>query len=572
MHRPPLRTPPGDSTALIIGTVSIPGLSRIYFNQLHGTYAGFLYHYNTMTNWIIYTIAGIAAGAAAVWAVSFFNRRRLMRENAKLVSDARKEAESIVKEARIEAESIKKDKILQAKEKFIELKAEHEKVINQKNRKIAESEQRTAQKESRLSQMIEEQKKKERALDNKLSENEKLSEKLTRRNEELERLHNIQVEKLEEISGYSAEKAKEELFASLKDQARANAIQHIQETIEEAKLTAKNEAKKIVIQTIQRTATEDAIENSVSTFNIESDDIKGRIIGREGRNIRALEAATGVEIIVDDTPEAIILSCFDPVRREIARLSLHKLVTDGRIHPARIEEVVAKTRKQIEDEIIATGKKTAIDLGIHGLHPELIKVIGRMKYRSSYGQNLLQHSREVANLAATMAAELGLNAKLAKRAGLLHDIGKVPDTESETPHAILGMEWAEKYGEQPEVCNAIGAHHDEVEMTTLLAPIIQVCDAISGARPGARRQVVESYLQRLRELEEMALSFEGVIKAYAIQAGRELRVIVESDKVSDQQAAEISYQISQKIQNEMTYPGQVRVIVIRETRAVNVAK
>ncbi len=526
----------------------------------------------TSSHWLLFALGGVIAGAAAVAAVSFFNRRRLMRETAKVVSDARKEAESIVKEARVEAESIKKDKILQAKEKFIELKAEHEKIINQKNRKIAEAEQRTTQKEARLSQMIEEQKKKERQLESKLADNEKLSEKLTRRNEELERLHNIQVEKLEEISGYSAEKAKEELFDSLKEEARANAIQHIQETIEEAKLTAKNEAKKIVIQTIQRTATEDAIENSVSTFNIESDDIKGRIIGREGRNIRALEAATGVEIIVDDTPEAIILSCFDPVRREIARLSLHKLVTDGRIHPARIEEVVAKTRKQIEDEIISTGKRTAIDLGIHGLHPELIKVIGRMKYRSSYGQNLLQHSREVANLAATMAAELGLNAKLAKRAGLLHDIGKVPDTESETPHAILGMEWAEKYGEQPEVCNAIGAHHDEVEMKTLLAPIIQVCDAISGARPGARRQVVESYLQRLRELEEMALGFDGVVKAYAIQAGRELRVIVESDKVSDQQAAEISYQISQKIQNEMTYPGQVRVIVIRETRAVNIAK
>ena len=572
------------SIALNICTVSKPGLSRIYFHKLHRTYAGFLYHYNNMTHWILYSIAGttshwllfslggVIVGAAAVAAVSFFNRRRLMRETAKVVSDARKEADSIVKEARVEAESIKKDKILQAKEKFIELKAEHEKIINQKNRKIAEAEQRTTQKEARLSQMIEEQKKKERQLDSKLADNEKLSEKLTRRNEELERLHNIQVEKLEEISGYSAEKAKEELFDSLKEEARANAIQHIQETIEEAKLTATNEAKKIVIQTLQRTATEDAIENSVSTFNIESDDIKGRIIGREGRNIRALEAATGVEIIVDDTPEAIILSCFDPVRREIARLSLHKLVTDGRIHPARIEEVVAKTRKQIEDEIISTGKRTAIDLGIHGLHPELIKVIGRMKYRSSYGQNLLQHSREVANLAATMAAELGLNAKLAKRAGLLHDIGKVPDTESETPHAILGMEWAEKYGEQPEVCNAIGAHHDEVEMKTLLAPIIQVCDAISGARPGARRQVVESYLQRLRELEEMALGFDGVVKAYAIQAGRELRVIVESDKVSDQQAAEISYQISQKIQNEMTYPGQVRVIVIRETRAVNIAK
>ncbi len=523
-------------------------------------------------NWIIYLVSGIVAGAAAVSAVSFLNRRRIMRDNAKMVSDAKKESEAIIKEAKLEAESIKKDKILQAKEKFLELKAEHEKIINQKNRKISESEQRTVQKEAKLSQMLEEQKKKERALEQSMADNEKLSEKLERKNEELERLHNSQVEKLEDISGFSAERAKEELFNILKEEARSNAMQHIQETIDEAKLTAKNEAKKIVIQTIQRTATEDAIENSVSVFNIESDDIKGRIIGREGRNIRALEAATGVEIIVDDTPEAIILSCFDPVRREIARLSLHKLVTDGRIHPARIEEVVAKTRKQIEDEIISTGKKTTIDLGIHGLHPELIKVIGRMKYRSSYGQNLLQHSREVANLAATMAAELGLNAKLAKRAGLLHDIGKVPDSESETPHAILGMEWAEKYGEHPDVCNAIGAHHDETEMKTLIAPIIQVCDAISGARPGARRQVVESYLQRLRELEEMALGFDGVVKAYAIQAGRELRVIVESDKVSDQRASEISFDISQKIQNEMTYPGQVRVIVIRETRAVNVAK
>ena len=523
-------------------------------------------------NWIIYVAVGIGAGIIAAVVMMLINRRRITKENARLVSEAKKEAETLLREARIEAESLKKDKILQAKEKFIELKAEHEKIINQKNRKIAESEQRASQKESRLSQMLEEQKKKERQLENGITENEKLSEKLTKKNEELERLHSSQVEKLEEISGYSAEKAKEELFDILKSEARAGAMSYIQETIEEAKLTAKNEAKKIVIQTIQRTATEDAIENSVSVFNIESDDIKGRIIGREGRNIRALEAATGVEIIVDDTPEAIILSCFDPVRREIARLSLHKLVTDGRIHPARIEEVVAKTRKQVEDEIIATGKKTTIDLGIHGLHPELIKVIGRMKYRSSYGQNLLQHSREVANLAGTMAAELGLNAKLAKRAGLLHDIGKVPDSESETPHAILGMEWAEKYGEHPDVCNCIGSHHDEVEMKTLIAPIIQVCDAISGARPGARRQVVESYLQRLRELEEMALGFDGVVKAFAIQAGRELRVIVESDKVSDQRAAEISFEISQKIQNEMTYPGQVRVIVIRETRAVNVAK
>ena len=505
-------------------------------------------------------------------AVSFFNRRRLMRETAKVVSDARKEADSIVKEARVEAESIKKDKILQAKEKFIELKAEHEKIINQKNRKIAEAEQRTTQKEARLSQMIEEQKKKERQLDSKLADNEKLSEKLTRRNEELERLHNIQVEKLEEISGYSAEKAKEELFDSLKEEARANAIQHIQETIEEAKLTAKNEAKKIVIQTIQRTATEDAIENSVSTFNIESDDIKGRIIGREGRNIRALEAATGVEIIVDDTPEAIILSCFDPVRREIARLSLHKLVTDGRIHPARIEEVVAKTRKQIEDEIISTGKRTAIDLGIHGLHPELIKVIGRMKYRSSYGQNLLQHSREVANLAATMAAELGLNAKLAKRAGLLHDIGRAIDHEMEGSHVELGVEVAKKFRESAHVINAIGAHHGDVEPTCVESVLVSAADAVSAARPGARRETLESYLKRLTRLEEISESFEGVEKCYAVQAGREIRIMVKPDIIDDTKAVLLARDISKKIEEEMEYPGQIKVVIIRETRAVDYAK
>src|SRR5699024_1662883 len=384
--------------------------------------------------------------------------------------------------------------------------------------------------------------------------------------------HNKQVQELELISGMSAEEAKTQLVNSLKENAKADAMVFIQNEIEEAKLTAQKEARKIVVNTIQRIGTEEAVENCVSVFNLESDDIKGRIIGREGRNIRALESATGVEIIVDDTPEAIILSCFDSVRREVARLSLHRLVTDGRIHPARIEEVVKKTRKQIEEEIIEVGKRAVIDLGIHGLHPELIKAVGRMKYRSSYGQNLLQHSREVAKLCSVMAAELGVNAKLAKRAGLLHDIGKVPETDIETPHAILGMEWAEKYGEKPEVVNAIGAHHDEIEMKSLLAPIVQVCDAISGARPGARRQVLDSYIQRLKDLEEIAFAFTGVKKAYAIQAGRELRIIVESEKVSDDKASELSFEISQKIQTDMTYPGQVKITVIRETRAVNIAK
>ena len=393
-----------------------------------------------------------------------------------------------------------------------------------------------------------------------------------KKQEEVDKLHKSQVKQLEVISGLTAEEAKTQLIDSLKNEAKTDAMAYIQTTIEEAKLTARQEARKIIINTIQRIGTEEAIDNCVSVFNLESDDVKGRIIGREGRNIRALEAATGVEIIVDDTPEAIILSCFDSVRREIARLSLHKLVTDGRIHPARIEEVVEKTTKQVEDEIAEIGKRTIIDLGIHGLHPELIKAVGRMKYRSSYGQNLLQHSREVARLCGLMAAELGLNVKLAKRAGLLHDIGKVPETDTETPHALLGMEWAQKYGEKPEVCNAIGAHHDEIEMTSLLSPIVQVCDAISGARPGARRQVLDSYIQRLKELEDTAFSFQGVKKAYAIQAGRELRVIVESEKVSDEKAAELSFNLSQKIQTDMTYPGQVKVTVIRETRAVNIAK
>ena len=483
-----------------------------------------------------------------------------------------RKSENIIKDAKKASEQIKKDKILQAKEKFIELKSEHEKFINSRNQKISDLESKAKEKDSKLNQRLEESKRKGKELDKKRENLSNQLDLIERKKEELEKAHSRQVKALETISGMSAEDAKEQLVEALKAEAKTEAMSLIQDTVEEAKLTANIEAKKIVIQTIQRVATEHSIENSVSIFNIESDDIKGRIIGREGRNIRALEAATGVEIVVDDTPEAIILSCFDPIRREIARLSLHKLVSDGRIHPARIEEVVSKTSKQLENEIIETGKRTCIDLGIHGLHPELIRMVGRMRYRSSYGQNLLQHSRETANLCATMASELGLNAKAAKRAGLLHDIGKVPDDEPELPHAILGMKIAEKYGEKPDICNAIGAHHDEIEMTSIIAPIIQVCDAISGARPGARREIVESYIQRIKELENIALTQPGVIKSYAIQAGRELRVIVESEKVNDEKAAAISFEISQKIQNEMTYPGQVKVTVIRETRAVNYAK
>jgi ribonuclease Y len=489
-----------------------------------------------------------------------------------LINNAKSEAASLLKEAKSEAEALKKDKILQAKEKFIELKAEHEQVILSRDKKIAEAEKRTRDKESQVSNELAKNKKLNDEIEAKIADYTHRLEALEKKQEEIDKMHKSQVEQLETIAGLSAEDAKNQLIESLKSDAKAQAMAYMQATLEESKLTAQQEAKKVIINTIQRVGTEEAIENCVSVFNIESDDVKGRIIGREGRNIRALEAATGVEIIVDDTPEAIILSCFDPVRREIARLALHKLVTDGRIHPARIEEVVAKTAKQIDDEIIEVGKRTVIDLGIHGLHPELIKIVGRMKYRSSYGQNLLHHSREVAKLCGIMAAELGLNAKLAKRAGLLHDIGKVPDTESELPHAILGMQWAEKYGEKPEVCNAIGAHHDEIEMTSLLSPIVQVCDAISGARPGARRQVLDSYIQRLKDLENIAYGFQGVKNAYAIQAGRELRVLVESEKVSDEKAANLSFEISQKIQTEMTYPGQVKVTVIRETRAVNIAK
>ncbi len=489
-----------------------------------------------------------------------------------MVESAKKEAELILRDATLAGENTKKDKMLQAKEKFIELKAEHEEVIKNREMKVIEVEKRILVKESQVSTELNKAKRINDDFEAKTLEISSKIELLEKKQVEIEKMHKSQVTQLEVISGLSADDAKNQLVESLRGEAKTQAMAHIQDTIEEAKLTAQQEAKKIIISTIQRVGTEEAVENCVSVFNIESDDVKGRIIGREGRNIRALEAATGVEIIVDDTPEAIILSCFDPVRREIARLSLHKLVTDGRIHPARIEEVVAKTTKQIDEEITEIGKRTVVDLGIHGLHPELIKVVGRMKYRSSYGQNLLQHSREVSKLCGIMAAELGLNVKLAKRAGLLHDIGKVPDAESDLPHALLGMQWAEKYGEKEEVCNAIGAHHDEIEMKSLLSPIIQVCDAISGARPGARRQVLDSYIQRLKDLEEVAYGFKGVKSAYAIQAGRELRVIVESEKVSDENAGTLSFEISQKIQTEMTYPGQVKVTVIRETRAVNIAK
>jgi ribonucrease Y len=483
-----------------------------------------------------------------------------------------KKADSIIKEAEAKGEVIIKEKNLLAKEKFLQLKAEHEKAINEKNNAVQAAENRIKQKEQALSQKQEQVQRKDAELDTLRANLTHQLEVVTAKQQEVEKFHRRQVEQLETLSGLSAEAAKAQLVESLKAEAKTDALSHIKDIVEEAKINANKEAKKIVIQTIQRVATEHAIENSVSIFNIENDEIKGRIIGREGRNIRALEAATGIEIIVDDTPEAIILSGFDPVRREIARLSLHQLVTDGRIHPARIEEVVEKVKKQIEEEIIEIGKRTTIDLGIHGLHPELIRMVGRMKYRSSYGQNLLQHSREVANLCATMAAELGLNVKMAKRAGLLHDIGKVPDDQPEVPHAILGMQLAEKFKEKPEVCNAIGAHHDEIEMNTLIAPIVQVCDAISGARPGARREVVEQYIKRLKDLEALALSYPGVEKTYAIQAGRELRVIVASDKVTDKDSETLSFDISQRIQTEMTYPGQVKVTVIRETRAVNYAK
>ena len=480
--------------------------------------------------------------------------------------------DKILKEAETEAEVIKKNKLLEVKEKFLNKKADLEKEVSLRNQKTQQAENKLKQRELVLNQRQEE-------IQRKKVEAEAVKENLEaqlvivdKKKEELEHMQRQEIEKLEAISGLSAEEAKERMVESLKEEAKTQAQSYINDIMDDAKLTASKEAKRIVIQSIQRVATETAIENSVTVFHIESDEIKGRIIGREGRNIRALEAATGVEIVVDDTPEAIVLSAFDPVRREIARLALHQLVTDGRIHPARIEEVVAKVRKQVEEEIIETGKRTTIDLGIHGLHPELIRIIGKMKYRSSYGQNLLQHARETANLCAVMASELGLNPKKAKRAGLLHDIGKVPDEEPELPHALYGMKLAEKFKEKPDICNAIGAHHDEVEMTSLLAPIVQVCDAISGARPGARREIVEAYIKRLNDLEQLAMSYPGVTKTYAIQAGRELRVIVGADKIDDKATENLSGEIAKKIQDEMTYPGQVKITVIRETRAVSYAK
>ncbi|GAB3908360.1 ribonuclease Y [Larkinella knui] len=506
-------------------------------------------------------------------AVGIYIGRKLL---GRLFAQREKEAEirsaEIIKNAELTAENIKKDRILEAREKYLKLKAEFEDDTNRKKNILITNENKLKQREQQLQQQAEQSKRKEAELEQQKLLLSQQQEAIGKRREEAERMRQQQVEALEKIANLTADQAREQLVDALKAEADSRASSYIKSVVEEAKLTATKEAKKVVIETIQRTATEHAIENCVSVFNIESDDIKGKVIGREGRNIRALEAATGVEIIVDDTPEAIIISGFDPVRREIARLSLHRLVQDGRIHPARIEEIVAKTRKNIEDEIVEIGERTVIDLGIHGLHPELIKMIGRMRFRSSYGQNLLQHSREVAKLCATMAAELGLNAKLAKRAGLLHDIGKVWPEEAELPHAVLGMELAKKYKEHPEVCNAIGAHHDEIEMTTLISPIVQVCDAVSGSRPGARREMMESYIRRLKELEELAMNFQGVIKCYAIQAGRELRVMVDAENVTDEKANTLSFDISQKIEKEMQYPGQIKITVIREMRSVAYAK
>ncbi|WP_185859188.1 ribonuclease Y [Blattabacterium cuenoti] len=502
----------------------------------------------------------------------FFGKKTILRKYIQLLEKANFQAKKIIKNAEKEGESIKKKKMLQAKEKFIELKSKHEKDVHLRERKIIDIESKTKEKENRLSREIEIYFKRNNRLEAQIHDYEKKSKLLKNNQEEFKNMQIKQIELLEKISNYSSEEAKNELIEILKSEAKIKAQSHIQNIIEESQLTAKIEATKIVIQAIQRIGTEQAVENAVSVFNIGSDDVKGRIIGREGRNIRALEKATGVEIIVDDTPEAILLSCFNPIRREVARLALHKLVIDGRIHPARIEEIVEKTEKQIEEEIVEIGKKNIIDLGIHGIHPELIRMIGRMKYRSSYGQNLLQHSREVAHLSGILASELGLNAKLAKRAGLLHDIGKVPESESELPHAILGMQWAEKYGENMEVCNAIGSHHDEIEMKVLISPIVQVSDSISGARPGVRRNTFESYSKRLKNLENIAFSFDGVNKAFAIQAGRELRVLVESNKIDDKKAFQLSCDITERIKNEMTYPGQIKVTVIRETRAVQIAR
>lgn len=507
---------------------------------------------------IIIAMLSLVAGAAVMWVV---NNNNLKTKSVQIIKDAEEKAEIL-----------KKDKLLEAKEKFFQLKSEHDKEVNNRNANLLKEENRIKQIEQSLKQKQEAAQRKDSELDSIKQSLEKQQATVQLKKEEADKALNNQVKQLEKIAGLTADEAKKQLVEALHEEARTEALSKIKDITDEAKLTASKEAKKIILSTIQRTAAEHAIENAVSVFNIESDELKGRIIGREGRNIRALEAATGVEFIVDDTPEAIILSCFDPIRREVARLAMHRLVTDGRIHPARIEEVVAKTKKQIEEEIVEIGERTCIDLQIHGLHPELVRMVGRMRYRSSYGQNLLQHSREVANLCATMAAEFGLNVKLAKRAGLLHDIGKVPDDDAETPHALLGMKLAEKYKENWEVVNAIGAHHDEVEMTSILSPIIQACDAISGSRPGARREDTENYMKRLKNLENIAMSYPGVEKAFAIQAGRELRVMVESDKVTDDQADLMSIDMSQRIQKEMTYPGQIKITVIREKRSVNFAK
>jgi ribonuclease Y len=516
----------------------------------------------------LYIIIGIAALALGIIAGKII----FAKNTQKQIEEAQIQAQKIVAEAEIKAETIKKEKNLEAKERFVQLRAEHDKEVLERNRKVIESENRAKQKEIAINQ-------KEAALDKQIKENEAIKENLNRQIEvvnhkrtELEKHQEEHIRRLEKIAGLTAEEAKNQLVESLKSEAQTRALSLQQEIIEEAKVKANKEARKIIIQSIQRTAAEQTIENTVTVFNLESDEIKGQIIGREGRNIRAIEAATGVDLVVDDTPEAIILSSFDPLRREIARLSLQRLVADGRIHPARIEEIVEKTRKQLEEQVVEIGERTVIELGIHGLHKELVRIVGKMRFRSSYGQNLLMHSREVANICATMAAELGLSPKLAKRAGLLHDIGKVPDEETELSHALLGAKLAEKYGENPAVVNAIGAHHDEMEMQYVISPIVQACDAISGARPGARREIMQQYLQRIKELETLAVSYQGVEKAYAIQAGRELRVIVEADKVTDADSDKLSFEIAQKIQTEMTYPGQIKVTVIREKRAVNVAR
>lgn len=514
---------------------------------------------------IITSVAGLIVGV-------LIGRSLQGRNASKKIKEAEEQSKLILKEAEVNAESIKKDKILEAKENFLKMKSDFEEESNRKKNILLTNEQKLKQKEANLNKQFEQVKRQEDELGGLKETLENQMEIARQRKDEFEKMQKQQIAILEKAANLSQDEAKTQLMESLKNEARTNASAHIKEIVEEAKMTATKEAKKVVIEAIQRTATEHAIENTVSVFNIESDDIKGKIIGREGRNIRALEAATGVEIIVDDTPEAIIISGFDPVRREIARLSLHRLVQDGRIHPARIEEIVNKTAKNINEEIVETGERTVIDLGIHGLHPELIKMVGRMRFRSSYGQNLLQHSREVANLCATLCSELGLNPKLAKRAGLLHDIGKVWPDEPEKPHAIIGMELAKKYKENAEICNAIGAHHDEIEMTSMISPIVQACDAISGSRPGARREIMEQYLKRLKDLENIALNFDGVNKCYAIQAGRELRVMVDAENVDDKLASDLSFNISQKIENDMQYPGQIKVTVIRETRAVAFAK